>query len=201
MFELVAVTNRAFCQGDYLEQLEKIAASGVSELVLREKTLSPEAYSALAKQVIPICGRYGISCTLHRFWEAALALGVNRIQLSLQDFEQMPQEIKPQFVKIGVSVHSVKQAHKAVSLGATALTAGHIFPTACKEGLAPRGTQLLETLCQTVSVPVYAIGGITPENAAAVRSTGAAGVCLMSSFMDAAEPAQLVRRLVQNIGK
>ncbi len=200
MFELAAITNRALCRGNYLEQLEKIAGSGVSELVLREKELSPAAYTALAKQVLAICKRHRLPCTLHRFWEAALALGTDRIQLSLRDFERIPQEIKPRFAKIGVSVHSLEQAHRAVSLGATALTAGHIFPTACKEGLAPRGLLFLEELCREVPIPVYAIGGITPENAASVRDAGVAGACMMSSLMEAEEPSRLIRQFQASIG-
>ena len=47
--------------------------------------------------------------------------------------------------------------------GATYVTAGHIYPTDCKRGLAARGTQFLERVCRVVSIPVYAIGGISPQ--------------------------------------
>ena len=201
MFELVAVTNRRLCRGDYLEQLEKIAASGVSGLILREKDLSPADYKALAKQVLPNCSRYGVDCILHCFWEVASELGVNRIQLSLSDFEQIPAEFKPRFAKIGVSIHSLEQAQRAALLGATGLTAGHIFPTACKEGIAPRGLRFLEEVCRRIFLPVYAIGGITPENAASVRGTGAAGACVMSALMEAKEPSALIRQIRKKLGE
>ena len=66
-----------------------------------------------------------------------------------------------QFFKvIGTSVHSVEDAIKAEQLGATYMTAGHIFATDCKKGLPPRGLDFLKNVCDAVEIPVYAIGGI-----------------------------------------
>lgn len=82
-----------------------------------------------------------------------------------------------------MSVHSVEQAVRAQQLGADFLIAGHIFPTDCKPGLPPRGLEFLGQVCRAVTIPVYAIGGITPENAPLAVKAGAAGVCIMSGAM------------------
>lgn len=89
------------------------------------------------------------------------------------------------FTTIGVSVHAANEALEAQSLGATYLTAGHIYATDCKKGLPPRGTAFLREICQTVSIPVYAIGGIRLEAAQIreVMSCGAVGGCIMSGMM------------------
>ena len=89
------------------------------------------------------------------------------------------------FAAIGASVHSVDEAQRAQALGATYLTAGHIFTTECKKGLPPRGLQFLQEVCQSVSIPVYAIGGITldPQKIETVLSCGASRVCIMSGMM------------------
>ena len=71
-----------------------------------------------------------------------------------------------------------------MSLGADYLTAGHIFPTDCKKGLAPRGIDFLQNICQTVQVPVFGIGGIHPGNIEQVLDAGASGVCMMSEMMN-----------------
>ena len=86
-------------------------------------------------------------------------------------------------IKIGTSVHSIEQAKEAVALGASCMTAGHIFSTQCKPGLAPRGIDFLKNICQTVQVPVFGIGGIHPDNMQKVLDAGAAGVCMMSEMM------------------
>ena len=101
-----------------------------------------------------------------------------------------------QFFKvIGTSVHSVGDAIKAEQLGATYITAGHVFATDCKKGLPPRGFDFLENVCDAVLIPVYAIGGIniatnksdnsklTVPRLAEVMECGAAGVCIMSGMM------------------
>ena len=84
---------------------------------------------------------------------------------------------------IGVSIHSPEEAARAQELGAAYVTAGHIFATGCKPGLAPRGIPFLEEVCASVSIPIYAIGGIHWDNLPLIRQTKASGVCMMSEYM------------------
>lgn len=86
---------------------------------------------------------------------------------------------------MGVSVHSPEEAKEAEALGADYVTAGHIFETDCKKGLKGRGLEFLRQVSQGVSIPVYAIGGISAENMESVREAGANGACIMSGFMKA----------------
>ena len=88
-------------------------------------------------------------------------------------------------LRAGVSVHAVEEAKEAVGLGASYLTAGHVFATDCKKGLAPRGLPFLKEICDVAKVPVYGIGGIgpDPEQIRQTLEQGAAGVCIMSGMM------------------
>ena len=76
------------------------------------------------------------------------------------DFAKIADEEKKKFTKIGISIHSVEEAKEAEQLGASYLTAGHIYATDCKRGLPPRGLGFLKEVCREVSIPVYGIGGI-----------------------------------------
>ena len=184
MFDRVlAVTNRKLCRGDFLTQIARIAAAHPRGLVLREKDLDEDAYRALAAEVLGICERHGVPCMLHRFDAAARALGCSRIHLPLPYFVQHPQAAQG-FTAVGVSVHSTAEAREAVRLGATYLTAGHVFVTDCKQGVPARGLDFLRAVCGAVSVPVYAIGGITPQNAPDCLAAGASGVAVMSGVMN-----------------
>ena len=87
------------------------------------------------------------------------------------------------FSSLGTSVHSIEQLREAESLGVTYVTAGHIFATDCKKDLSPRGLRFLSDICENTDLPVYAIGGITPENLPEVLLCGAKGACIMSSAM------------------
>ena len=182
MFKIIAVTNRKLCHIDFLEQIEILAKSEVDSIILREKDLSEEEYYDLAKNVLRICEKYNKECILHNFVGVAKRLGQSKIHLSLPMLEKHHNEVR-NFEKVGVSIHSLEEGERAVALGATYITAGHIFQTDCKKDLEPRGVSFLENICRAVNIPVYAIGGISKYNINLVKEAGAKGACLMSSFM------------------
>ena len=107
--------------------------------------------------------------------------------------KRMPQEQKIHFKVLGASCHSVEDAMEAQALGCTYITAGHVFETECKKGLPGRGLEFLRNVCTAVNIPVYGIGGITSDNIALVRKTGARGACLMSSLMVSNNVAELIK--------
>ena len=194
---IICVTDRALCRGDYLKRLSAVAAAPVRAIVLREKDLSERDYTALAAQVLDWCGGGETPVVLHTFPGAAKRLGCGRIHLPLARLRQLGPAERSAFSCIGASVHAVEEAEEAVSLGASYLTAGHIFATDCKKGLPPRGLAFLEEVCEAVPVPVYAIGGIGADNLADVRRAGAAGACVMSGLMQCVDVSAVLARLQQ----
>lgn len=193
MCKVICVTNRKLCGGDFLTRIERVAAARPDAVILREKDLPEPEYTALAEQVTAICQRYDVQCILHSFAAAAVRLRAEYLHLPLPVLRQM--QSLPENIKIGVSCHSEAEAQEAVSRGANYLIAGHIFATDCKKGLPGRGTDFLRAVCRSVNVPVYAIGGIAPENAAEVMQAGAAGFCIMSGLMQCDSPANEIEAL------
>ena len=183
MSDILCVTNRTLCKEDFLQRVEKIAANNPKGIILREKDLSEKVYKKLAEEVLQICEGYHVPCILHSFTDAAMELGAENIHLPLNILREMDEKKKEAFKQIGASCHSVEEAQEAERLGCTYITAGHVFVTDCKKGLAPRGLEFLQDVCKSVSIPVYAIGGISSENVDAVRKTGATGACVMSGLM------------------
>lgn len=183
MSDIICITNRKLCQEDFLARIERIASCRVKGIVLREKDLDENEYKELAFKVMDICSRYGVKCILHSFVDVALILKADAIHLPLHILRQMTDEEKSHFSIIGASCHSAKDAKEAQTLGCTYITAGHVFETDCKKGLPGRGLDFLKNVCNAVSVPVYAIGGIDSENISQVRMSGASGACVMSSLM------------------
>jgi thiamine-phosphate pyrophosphorylase len=182
MFDILCVTNRRLC-GDFLAQIETIAMAKPSGIILREKDLNEADYGSLSKQVIKICKQYEVPCILHSFADIAVTLNSDKIHLPLPVLRTIPEVQKSRFKRIGSSCHSVEEAVEAQKLGCTYITAGHIFATDCKKDIAPRGIDFLNEVCRTVSIPVYAIGGIDSSKVKEVKNAGAAGVCIMSGLM------------------
>ncbi|MDR1875573.1 MAG: thiamine phosphate synthase [Synergistaceae bacterium] len=200
MFEIIAVTSRALCRGDdFPGRIGAIAASGVEAVILREKDMPPEEYRRLAVQAAALCRLSGTEFIAHTFFDEAVSIGCKKIHLPLPLLEKIKESREvPRDIITGTSVHSVEDARKAASLGAGYLIAGHVFETRSKKGLEGRGLHFLSEICRQSPVPVYAIGGISEHNIASVRKTGAAGACLMSSFMTAVDPKNYVAELRRN---
>ncbi len=180
----ICVTNRRLCRDDFLGRVERIAGSGSADaILLREKDLPEEEYRVLAEKVLKICERNSVICLLHTYFRVAMEFGCRNVHLPLGILQEISENERNCFERLGSSVHSVREAEEAVRLGASYVTAGHVFATACKEGLPGRGTGFVEQVCRSVSVPVFGIGGIREENANRVVRAGARGVCIMSGFM------------------
>lgn len=208
--QIIAVTSRKLCRRPFLEQIERICEHRPKGIILREKDLNEDEYTLLAKQVLDITRRYRIPCILHTYVRTARMLHCPAIHLPLPLLREyagllreyagqaLPTDVHRQqaeppdadfpgyFREIGCSVHHRDEAAEAVRLGATYLTAGHIYPTDCKKNVPPRGLSFLREICQSVSVPVYAIGGIRLDGTQLqeIRDCGAAGGCVMSGMME-----------------
>ena len=187
MSKLLCVTNRKLCKGDFLGRIEQICAEHPAGIILREKDLPKQKYGMLAQSVLEICRRYNVPCALHSFADVAAALKADCLHMPLHLLSELSREERSQFRVLGASCHSVQDAQTAQSLGCTYITAGHVFATDCKKGLPPRGLEFLRQVCESVSIPVYAIGGIAPDNLGAVLQAGAKGGCVMSGTMICAD--------------
>ena len=170
-------------KGDFLEQIQRALDKKPYAMILREKDLTEYEYERLAEKVMKLCENSETKLILHSYPEAAKRLGVDSLHMPFAAFLEMSPEEKKRFPCLGVSTHSVEDALLAEENGATYITAGHIFATDCKKGVPPRGLAFLREVCETVRIPVYAIGGISGENRADCLRQGAAGVCMMSGYM------------------
>ena len=187
--KITVVSNRHLCQRPFDEQIRRVCDLQPAGIILREKDLEEAAYTELAERILPICQAAGVPLIIHTYPEAARALGISRIHMPLPVLRSCSQagnqHSLDDFKIIGCSTHSVAEAEEAAVLGADYLTAGHIFTTDCKKGLAPRGLSFLREVCKASPLPVHAIGGITfdEDQIRQVLECGAAGVCIMSAAM------------------
>ncbi|MEG1726702.1 MAG: thiamine phosphate synthase [Acidaminococcaceae bacterium] len=149
-------------------------------LLLREKDLSPAAYLQLCLELAPLCQAHKLRLLPHSDPSAARRLQSTALHLPLR---LLTTDLATEFPLVGVSVHSLEEALTAAHLGAGYLVVGHVFSTACKKELPPCGLTLLATIIQAVTIPVYAIGGLTPTNVQQCLQVGASGVCMMSTYM------------------
>lgn len=187
---LICVTNRKLCKDDLLTRIAQIAKGKPHGIMLREKDLTQIEYEALAFVVNKICLQNDVPLIINQNVKAALKIKLPNIQLSMANLRSYKKDLVA-FSQIGASVHSIEEAKEAEELGATYLVAGHIFSTDCKKGVPPRGLPFLKEVCESVTIPVFAIGGISRDNVGEVAGTGASGVCIMSEAMTCDNPIEL----------
>lgn len=190
MSDILCITNRALCEENFLTRIEKIAKKNPQAIILREKDLPAKEYMLLAKSILEICEKYNTVCVLHSFVDVAEELNCKAIHLPLSILRTLNEERRKKFHILGASCHSVEEAKEAERLGCTYIIVGHIFETDCKKGLKGRGLEFLQSVCKSVSIPVYAIGGIHAQNISDVRNTGIAGACIMSGMMTCENPGE-----------
>ena len=186
-FRLYLVTNRyQDSLESFLEKVETACRSGVTIIQLREKNLTTNQYYQLAKQVKEITDAYQVPLIIDDRLDICLA--VDAAGLHIGD-DELPVSVARQVLGpdkiLGVTAKTVKRALEAETSGADYLGTGAIFPTTTKENAPITLISTLKTICQTVAIPVVAIGGLTSENIDQLTGTGIAGVAVVRDLIQA----------------
>ena len=187
VLKLYLVTNRyQDSLESFLEKVETACRSGVTIIQLREKNLTTNQYYQLAKQVKEITDAYQVPLIIDDRLDICLAvdaaglhIGDDELPVSVARKVLGPEKI------LGVTAKTVKRALEAEEGGADYLGTGAIFPTTTKENAPITLISTLKTICQTVAIPVVAIGGLTSENIDQLIDTGIAGVAVVRDLMQA----------------
>ena len=177
------------------DRMELLCRLGVRRMVLRERNMPLSEYEKTAKEFIAVCRRNSVISVISHRKDIAERYGADEVQLSITEIREDP-KVTERFRNVGVSIHSVEEAKEAESLGASSVTAGHIFTTDCKKGVPERGLDFLKGVVENVDIPVYAIGGIDLDAIDCVYRAGASGACLMSTMMESSPEhiSELVKR-------
>ena len=181
---LYAVTDRHWLDGRKLiDVVRESLDGGVTFLQLREKDLDEARFLDEAKDIKTLCHAYGVPFLINDNVDIALAVGADGVHVGQSDMEagDVRAKLGPDKI-IGVSAQTVAQALQAEAHGADYLGVGAVFPTGSKADAKEVEWDVLRDICQAVSIPVVAIGGITQENVTELAGTGICGVAVISAI-------------------
>jgi thiazole tautomerase (transcriptional regulator TenI) len=174
----------------FVEMVSRIHPE-VDYIHLREKDLSAAALFAAATRLLA-AGVPAGKLTINDRIDVALAVGAGGVQLAGHSLPpELAAVIAPR-LRLGRSVHSQQEATAAAREGAHYALYGHVYPSASKPGLPARGLAALAETIRVSAIPVVAIGGITPDNAAEVLRQGAGGIAVLSGITQADDPLRAV---------
>ncbi len=183
-FILYAVTDRHWLNGESLyRQVEKALKGGATFVQLREKNLDSAHFLEEAKEIKELCRQYGVPFVINDNVEIALAMDADGVHVGQSDMEAGDVRRKLGADKlIGVSAQTVEQALLAQERGADYLGVGAVFPTGSKADAVEVGHDTLKAICEAVTIPVVAIGGITRDNVAELKGSGISGIAVISAI-------------------
>ena len=181
---LYAVTDRAWLNGEPLEAaVEKILAAGATFLQLREKHLSDAEFLAEAQKIKPIAQKYKIPFVINDNIEVAIRCGADGVHVGQSDIlnRDIRAIIGPEMI-LGISANTVGTARRAEQSGADYIGVGAVFGTATKKDAQAISVERLQEICEAVSIPVVAIGGINAQNILRLANSGIDGVAVISAI-------------------
>ncbi len=188
-YGLCLVTDRGLYR-DERGLVDAVAAAlegGVTAVQLREKGFSASARDLLALAVAlrVLTKRFGAALIINDRADIARLSGADGVHLGRRSFSPAnARRFLGEGALIGVSTHSLPEALQAQKDGADYITLGPVYFTPSKAPYGePVGIKTLEEVTASVTIPVYAIGGITNKNLSQAVRAGAQGAAVISAIL------------------
>jgi len=198
-FDLYLVTDQSLTQGrDLLWVLQQALDGGVKAIQLREKDLGGRELFFLAEAARKLTQGYHARLLINDRIDLALAVDADGVQLGKASLPiETARALLGRQRLLGASTHSLEEAAEAERNGADFVVFGPVYFTPSKAPYgSPQGLAALKKVVEKISLPIYAIGGIKPENITDARRTGVRGVALISAVMSAADPKVATKKIL-----
>ena len=180
-----------------LQLIEYAAALGVRLIQIREKDVSANELAGFARQAIAVARPHGARILINDRVDVALAVNADGVHLRVTSLPiATVRQLVPRDFLIGVSTHSLAEARAAQDGGAHFVTCGPVYETPSKQADgAPLGLAAFRAIAQTLTLPVYALGGINATNFREPLQHGAAGIAAIRLWQNTECLAALVTAL------
>ncbi len=197
IMRLYAVTDRAWTKNKSLYlQIKEALEGGVTCLQLREKNLKEDDFLKEALDVGELCRKYKVPFIVNDNVEIAAKTGADGVHVGQGDMDvSSVRKVLGEDKIIGVSVETVEQAVIAEKNGADYLGVGAVFPTSTKDDAYSISYEALKEICESVSIPVVAIGGICKDNVLKLKGSGVDGIAVVSAIFNSEDITKSTREL------
>ena len=167
-------------------------------LQLREKDKSTREYIELGNKVHELAQKYNVPLIIDDRLDVALACNAEGVHLGQSDMPiSTARKILGESFIIGATTKTVEQALEAYHQGADYCGVGAIYPTTTKVKTVLTSTETLSQICQSVPIPVNAIGGLNKTNTDVLMGIKIAGICVVSAIMKADDPKKEAETLLE----
>lgn len=181
---------------EFLYRVEEALKGGVTLLQLREKEKSTREYIELAQKVHALTKRYNVPLIIDDRVDVALAVDAEGVHVGASDMPvSTARRLMGEDKIVGATAKTVPWATEAYEQGADYLGVGAIYPTTTKVKTVLTSVETLRDICNTVPIPVNAIGGLNINNIDVLKGIPIAGVCVVSAIMKADDTKKAAEEL------
>ncbi|WP_400260651.1 thiamine phosphate synthase [Candidatus Methanomassiliicoccus intestinalis] len=198
---LYAITDRNWLGNRSMaEEVEKALKAGITFLQIREKNITDAEYTTQATELCQLCHRYGVPFVVDDNIDVAIASGADGVHVGQKDI--IDKDVRALIGKdriLGISANSVELAIAAEQAGADYIGVGSIELSPTKGESKVLTLDYVTEICNSVSIPVVAIGGINEYNIPKLKGVGVAGIAVISAIFgkeDVSQATQTLRKLV-----
>ena len=179
------------------QQVDDVLKNGATFLQIREKNMPHDELVKEAICIKEIAAKYNVPVVIDDDIYAVIEAGVDGVHIGQNDMDYVEaRKLLGDDKIIGMTAPSVTLAKKAEELGADYIGAGAVFSTNTKKDTKPLELSTLKEICNSVSIPVVAIGGIDHSNVRKLKGTDIDGVAVISALFGASDPGEATRELV-----
>lgn len=200
--KVYAITDRSWLQeNETLEQkVEEAILGGATIVQLREKKVAPEQEKEIALQVQKVCRKYQIPFVINDNVELALEIGADGVHVGQSDCSvAKARELLGEEKIVGATAKTIEQAKTAEKQGADYIGSGAVFGTTTKSDAKPMELSLFQEICESVAIPVVAIGGITGENLKQLKGTNLSGVAVVGGIFAQKDCCKATQKIAEEI--
>jgi thiamine-phosphate pyrophosphorylase len=175
---------------------------GVKLVQLRIKDQSAAEVAVQARRALDVCSKNDCQLVLNDYWEVALDAGIDFIHLGQDDLKNADLEaIKLAGIRVGISTHDEAELEAALSAEPDYVALGPIYETKLKAmPWAPQGLEKIrEWRARIGTLPLVAIGGLTPERAAGAIEAGADSLAVITDFLTASDPESRIQHWLRQL--
>jgi thiamine-phosphate pyrophosphorylase len=195
---LYAVTPEMADTARLVALVEAALAGGAALVQYRAKDSTPSVALEQARALVAACRASRIPLIVNDSVDLAIASGADGVHLGRDDVDAARARARMPGAIIGVSCYAdVERARAAARAGADYVAIGSVFPSSTKPAAVRAPLELLRAAGQASSLPVVAIGGITPANARLAIEAGADMLAVISAIFEAADVKAAARDFVR----
>jgi len=182
---------------NFLQLTETMIVNGLRLLQFRSKRTEFAQHRSLVSELVQMCNRGACRLIYNGTADQALVIGAHGVHLQSRDLMQLSERPMREGCLVAASCHDQQEIVHATSMGVDFCVIAPVHQTSTHPGSQGLGWSRFSVLAGMADIPVYALGGIKPDELPTARNSGAHGIAMISGVWDAPDPVQILASLNQ----